>query len=164
LRGADEFSNGSGLDDAASDWVGAWAASYDPYVKVRQRLRISDGFAITRNELGAELSFGRVALSASYIFLERDPTIEAPEKREELTGRASFRLSRNWSLSGDARRDIERSEFVNIGGGLTFANECCQVDFLVKRDFRESDDAPASTSFAVQVKLFTLGNQDNATR
>ena len=30
--------------------------------------------------------------------------------------------------------------------------------------FRESDDAPDSTSFAVQVKLFTLGNQDNAAR
>ena len=49
-------------------------------------------------------------------------------------------------------------------GGLTFANECCQIDFFVKRDFRESDDAPDSTSFGVQVRLFTLGNQDNTTR
>ena len=164
LRGADEFSSGSGLADAASDWVGAWSASYDPYVSVRQRLRISDGFAITRNEIGAELTFGRFAVSANYIFLESDPLIEAPEDREELIGRARFRIARNWSISGNARRDIERGDFVEIGGGLTFANECCQIDFFVKRDFRESDDAPASTSVGVLVKLFTLGNQDNTTR
>lgn len=164
LRGAGEFSSGSGLADATSDWVGAWSASYDPYVTVRQRLRISDNFAITRNEIGAELTFGRLAVSASYIFLESDPSIEAPEDREELSGRARFRIDRNWSISGNARRDIEQGDFVEIGGGLTFANECCQIDFFVKRDFRESDDAPASTSFAVQVKLFTLGNRDNTTR
>ncbi len=164
LRGAGEFSSGSGLADAASDWVGAWSVSYDPYVTVRQRLRISDNFAITRNEIGAELTFGRLAVSASYIFLESDPSIEAPEDREELSGRARFRIDRNWSISGNARRDIEQGDFVEIGGGLTFANECCQIDFFVKRDFRESDDAPASTSFAVQVKLFTLGNRDNTTR
>jgi hypothetical protein len=34
----------------------------------------------------------------------------------------------------------------------------------VKRDFRESDDAPDSTSFGVLIKLFTLGNQDNTAR
>ncbi len=164
LRGAGEFSSGSGLADAASDWVGAWSVSYDPYVTVRQRLRISDNFAITRNEIGAELTFGRLAVSASYIFLESDPSIEAPEDREELSGRARFRIDRNWSISGNARRDIEQGDFVEIGGGLTFANECCQIDFFVKRDFRESDDAPASTSFAVQVKLFTLGNRDDTTR
>ena len=164
LRGAGEFSSGSGLADAASDWVGAWSASYDPYVTVRQRLRISDDFTVTRNEFGAKLSFGRFAVSANYIFLERDPSIEAPREREELTARARFRLTRYWSVSGDARRDLERGDFVQIGGGLTFANECCQVDFLVKRDFRESDDAPDSTSFVVQIKLFTLGNADNSAR
>ena len=56
------------------------------------------------------------------------------------------------------------SEFVNVGGGLTYANECCEIDFFVKRDFAESKDAPASTSFGVQVKLFTLGNQDDSAR
>jgi LPS-assembly protein len=162
FRGADEFSNGSGLRDAASDWVGAWSASYDPYVTVRQRLRIRDDFTITRNEIGAELTFGRYELSAGYIFLEDDPAIDAPDDREELTGRASIKIDRNWSISGDARRDIENDDFVEIGGVLTYANECCQVDFFVKRDFRESDDAPDSTSVGVQVRLFTLGNQDNS--
>jgi LPS-assembly protein len=161
FRGADEFSNGSGLADAASDWVGAWSASYDPYITVRQRMRISDDFTVTRNEIGAKLTFGRYELSTGYIFLENDPAIDAPDDREELTGRASIQIDRNWSISGDTRRDIENDDFVEIGGGLTYANECCQIDFFLKRDFRESEDAPDSTSFGVQVRLFTLGNQDN---
>jgi LPS-assembly protein len=164
FRGADEFSSGSGLRDAASDWVGAWSASFDPYVTVRQRLRISDGFAITRNEISAELTFGRYELSTGYIFLESDPAIDAPDDRQELIGRASVRIDRNWSISGDARRDIENDDFVRLGGGLTYANECCQIDFFVKRDFTESDNAPASTSVGVLIKLFTLGNQDNTAR
>ncbi len=164
LRRADEFSSGSGLADAASDWVGAWSAGYDPYVTVRQRLRISDGFAITRNEIGAELTFGRFSLFGGYIFLERDPAIEAPEDREELFGRAIVSLNRNWSLSGEARRDIQNGDFVEIAGGITYTNECCQVDFFVKRDFTELNDAPESTSIGVQIKLFTLGNQDNTAR
>ncbi len=164
LRAADEFTSGSGLDNAISDWVGAWSARYDPYVTVRQRLRINDNFAITRNEIGAELTFGRVALSASYIFLESDISIDAPDDREELAGRASFRINRNWSLSGEARRDIQNGDFVEAALGLTYANECCEIDLFVKRDFTASDDAPASTSVGVLVKLFTLGNQDEPTR
>jgi LPS-assembly protein len=164
LRGADEFSSGSGLRDAASDWVGAWSASYDPYVTVRQRMRISDGFAITRNEISAELTIGRVEFSTGYIFLESDPSIEAPIDRQELTARSRIRIDRNWSISGNTRRDIENGDFVEVGGGLTYENECCQVNFFVKRDFTESDDAPSSTSVGVLVKLFTLGNQDTTAR
>jgi LPS-assembly protein len=164
LRGADEFSNGSGLRDAASDWVGAWSASYDPYITVRQRMRISDGFAVTRNEFSADLSFGRVEFSTGYIFLESDPSIEAPRDRQELTMRAKVRIDHNWSISGNTRRDVELGEFVEVGGGLTYTNECCQLDFFLKRDFTESDDAPSSTSVGVLVKLFTLGNQDDTAR
>jgi len=162
-RKADEFSKGSGLTNAASDWVGAWSASYDPYVTIRHRLRISDSLSIARNEIGAELSFDRFSLDASYTFLEKDPSIEAHETREELGGSARLRVDRNWWLTGNARHDLRNDKFVSLGGGLIFANECCQVEFRAKRDFTESADAPESTTFAVLVKLFTLGNEDTTT-
>lgn len=164
FRSADEFSSGSGLVNASSDWVGAWSASYDPYVTVRQRMRISDSFAVTRNEIGVDLTFGPVGFSAGYIFLESDPTIEAPDDRQELTGSARVQINRNWSISSNARRDLENGDFVEVGGGLTYANECCEIDFFVKRKFTESDDAPEATSVGVLVRLFTLGNQDLTAR
>jgi LPS-assembly protein len=159
-RELDEFSAGSGLRDAASDWVGAWALRYDPYVTVRQRVRVGDNFALTRHEVDGEFRYRRASLGLSYIFLEKDPAIAAPRDREEVVARAGLGLDRNWTLSGLMRRDLERGEFVEAGGGLAFENECCRVELFVKRRFTEREDAPDGTTVGVQVRLFTLGNTD----
>lgn len=163
FRDADEFSDGSGLSGKTSDWVGSWSASYDPYVTVRQRLRIGDAFSVNRNEFAGELHVGRLDLEAGYVFLEADPSVNAPDDREELASRATFRLDRNWSVSGRMRRDLQIDDFVEFGGGLTFANECCRIDLFVRRTFTESDDNPSGTSVGVQVRLFTLGSQERET-
>jgi LPS-assembly protein len=163
FRTADEFSPGSGLSGKTSDWVGAWAVGFDPYVTVRQRMRIADDLSVTRNEFATDLNLGPVGLSAGYTFLAADPTIEVPDDREELSGRAALALDSNWTLSGEARRDLRNDRFVEFGGGLAFANECCEIDLFVKKRFTESDDAPAATSVGVQVRLFTLGSQPAAT-
>jgi len=160
LREADAFTSGSGLATSASDWVGAWSASFDPYVTVRQRMRVSDDFAITRNDIGAEVAYGRIGLGADYVFLESDPSISAPDDREEVAGRLRLGLDENWSVNGEARRDLQLGEFVEAKGGVTFANECCEIDLYVKRRFTESEDAPKSTTVGVQIRLFTLGNPD----
>ncbi|HSF97000.1 MAG TPA: LPS assembly protein LptD [Thermohalobaculum sp.] len=160
LRDADEFSPGSGLDRTTSDWVGAWSVGYDPYVRVRQRMRIEDDFTITRNEIATDLTFGRFSLTGGYTFLAADPGIEVVEDREEVSGRAAIKLNRNWTLSGEMRRDIQLDEFVEIIGGLAYANECCEIELFVKRRFTESADAPAATSVGVQIKLLTLGNEN----
>ena len=68
------------------------------------------------------------------------------------------------ALTGYVRRDIENGEFVEIGGGITYECDCASVEVFLKRDFRESDDAPASTSVGVQVKLLTFGNKDDTSR
>jgi len=129
------------------------------YTEDHEWMRIEDDLTITRNEIAADLNLGPVGLSAGYTFLAADPAIEVPDDRQELTGRAALALDRNWTLSGQARRDIEQGRFVEVGGGLTYINECCEIDLFVKKRFTESDDAPASTSVGVQVRLFTLGNQ-----
>jgi len=158
FRDADEFSSGSGLSGTASDWVGSWSLSYDPYVTVRQRVRIGEGWDVNRNEIAGELHLGRVDLATGYVFLDADPSVDAPDDREELASRATFRLDENWSVSGRFRRDLQQDEFVEYGGGLTFANECCRIDLFVRRTFTESDDNPSGTSVGVQVRLFTLGD------
>lgn len=159
-KGLEEFSAGSGLRDAASDWVGAWALRYDPYVTVRQRVRIGDDFALTRHEVDGEFRYRRASLGLNYIFLEKDPAIDTPDDREEVVARAGLGLHRNWTLSGLMRRDLEQGEFVEAGGRLAFENECCRVELFLKRRFSEREDAPEGTTVGVQVRLFTLGNND----
>ncbi|MEM9146893.1 MAG: LPS assembly protein LptD [Pseudomonadota bacterium] len=155
---ADEFSTGSGLASRNSDWVGAWAASYDPYVTVSQRLRIGDdGLEITRNETNLAVNVGRASFSVQYAFFDADTGSSALVDREEIFARSRVRLTDDWSINGFVRRDLELDEFVTLGGGLRFVNECCAVQFFARRNFTSQDNVSDGTSFGLTVELFTLG-------
>jgi LPS-assembly protein len=158
LGDAEEFSTGSGLFEAQSDWVGAWSARYDPYVTVTHRIRLgSEDLDVTRNEAWIGLNAGPARLSVQYAFFDSDPVAEALRDREELFARTRIGLSEEWSVNGFLRRDLELSEFVALGAGVRFANECCSVTAFLRRDFTDRENVPASTSFGVEVELFTLG-------
>lgn len=159
-EGLDEFSRGSGLRQATSDWVGAWEVRYEPHLTLRNRLRVGDDGTLNRNEIGAMLARGRSSLDIGYIFLRQDPAIDAPEDREELIARAALGLDRNWTLSALARHDLERGALVEAGGGIAFENECCRVELFVKRRATDRNSSPEATTVGLQVRLFTLGNND----
>lgn len=161
---AEEFTEGSGLADQQSDFVGAWTVRYEDWASVTQRIRFDDDASVNRNEIYGDLSIGPVDLSAGYIFLNEDPALGTPEDREEVAGRTTIAITRNWGVNGFFQRDLEEQEFVEAGGRITYANECCEVDLFLRRRFTDSDDTPASTSVGVQVRLLTLGNQDNTRR
>ncbi|MEM8793363.1 MAG: LPS assembly protein LptD [Pseudomonadota bacterium] len=160
INDADEFSVGTGLTDAQSDWVLGWQANYLPLFSVSHRMRIADDGSINRNDLSAQVRYDRVSFGTQYTFLESDPEIGQPDDREELSAFGSLILSPNWRIRGSIRRDLELDEFVRLGSGITYANECCEVDFFVTRRFTSSTNVPASTSFGVEIKLTTLGTSD----
>ncbi|MBK0398850.1 LPS-assembly protein LptD [Limibaculum sp. M0105] len=161
---ADEFGVGTGLSGMTSDWVGAWSVSLAPYLTVRQRMRVDGDFDINRNEVFADFEYGRVSLSAGYAFLEADPSTGSPSDREEVNALAGLQLTPEWRLSGFLQRDLIADAFVETGGAITFQNECCAVDLFVRRRFTDSDDAPASTSVGVQVRLLTIGTDQTLRR
>ena len=156
------FSAGSGLRDQESDFVAAWQASYDPYVVVRHRMRFDDDATVTRNEVFGALDLDPVELSGSYIFLEADPEIGAPLDREEVVANAGLQIDRNWSLSGFMRRDLQLGEFVQLGGQVTWENECAAIDVYLRRRYTDIEDAPASTTVGVDIRLLTLGTTESA--
>lgn len=157
----DLFSPGSGLRSAASDWVASWQARWDPYVAVRHRIRVDDEFGLAQNEVFGRLNITPVELTASYAFIEADPFINAPKDREEVSTTAALQINRNWSIGAHLRRDLERDEFVSLGGSLTWQNECAAIDFVLRRRFTDIENAPASTSFGVSVRLLSLGTSSS---
>lgn len=158
FREADEFSTGSGLDTQQSDWVAAWSASYDPYLSVSQRFRLGDdGLEVTRNESRMTLSVDPVRFDLEYVFLDSDTGADALVDREEITARGRVKLTREWDVNAFMRRDLEQEEFVTLGGGVRFRNECCAITAFLRRNFTDSPNVPASTGFGVTVELFTLG-------
>lgn len=160
LDSVDQFSPGSGLRDTESDWVGAWQASWDPYVVVRHSMRVEDDADIARNEFFGMLDLDPVELSASYAYYEADPVIGAPDDREEVSASAGLRIDPNWSVSGLVQRDLQADEFVVLGGQVSYENECAAIDVFLRRRFTDLEDAPASTSFGVNIRLLSLGTTD----
>ena len=154
------FSAGSGLRNQESDFVAAWGASFDPYVRIQHRMRLSDDWAITRNEFFGDFSIENFELSVGYVFLESDPLIGAIADREEIQATASYGIDENWTIGAFLQRDLTADVFVQFGGSLTYQNECCSVDLFVKREETNSTNSPASTSFGVQIKLITLGENE----
>lgn len=163
-RSLHAFSAGSGLRDPASDWVAGWALHYPPYVTLQHRFRVGDDGSLARNEVDAQFAYGPATLSLGYVFLRNDPSVQAPHNREEVNAHGDLTLTRNWKLSGLVRRDLERNRFVEAGGGLAYENECCRVELFVKRRFTNRQDAPPSTTVGLQLRLFTLGNNDYTSR
>lgn len=157
VRPVNAFSTGSGLRDTNSDFVAAWSASYDPYVQIRHRVRVDDSGAITRNEAGARFEIDPFDLSLGYLFYEADTTIGTATDREEVSGFMGVEIDENWSMTAYAQHDLVAGLFVQYGGGLKYANECCSIEVMVKRTNTASSNDPASTSVSLQVKLFTLG-------
>lgn len=157
---ADEFSSGTGLVNSQSDWVVGWQASLDPLFTVSHRMRLADDGSLSRNDFTGRLSYGRFNFATQYTFLEADPDIGQDDDREEISMGGSIRLSPNWRIRASMRRDLELDEFVNLGSGISYANECCEVDLFVNRSFTDSENVPASTSFGIQIRLITLGTSD----
>ena len=154
------FSDNSGLNGVTSDVVGAWSLSAPSLFTVGQRFRISDAFEIERNEFyGQAEAYDRFRLSASYVTLNADPEEGADDDREEMNIAAAFDMTDEWTIAGDARRNLEESRFVTAGGALRYANECCEVDFSVRRRFNEVDDVPPSTDFGLVIRLKGLGTE-----
>ncbi|MEM7189239.1 MAG: LPS assembly protein LptD, partial [Pseudomonadota bacterium] len=160
LKAANAFSAGSGLSGTESDFVAAWGAAFDPYVRVQHRMRVADDMTINRNEFFGEFAYGPATLNVGYVFLGADPQTGATLDREEVQADASFGLDENWTVSAFMQRDLTAQQFVQFGGALTYANECCSVDFFVKREETNSTNSPASTSFGAQIRLLTLGDAD----
>lgn len=157
---SDEFLEGTGLEGELSDWVTSWSAGYKGFVNLRHRMRFSGGGDISRNEVFGDFSFGPAFFRAGYVFLEESPFVTASTDREEVTALASVQVTPEWRVASYMQRDLEEREFVEIGGTVSFANECCAIDLFIRRRFTESENTPASTSFGLQLRLLTLGTSN----
>ncbi|MEO1502632.1 MAG: LPS assembly protein LptD [Pseudomonadota bacterium] len=161
LRDSTVFSEGSGLEDTTSDFVGAWRLENPELFYIGHRFRVTNEADLERNEVYANATlFDRLSLGGSYVYLEEDPEEGADDDRSEGNVNGSFRITDYWRLTGNARRDFEESRFVTTGAGLIYADECCEIGFTVRRRFNDVEDAPPTTTFGFVVKLRGLGTSE----
>lgn len=134
-----------------SDYVGKISLQYDPFtLSYRARLD-KDNFALNQNGVDAVMNYYPVTLSASYTRLHNDPTLN---NKEEISGAASFNITREWQWGIATTRDLQLNQPTSASTNLIYQNECIYIlNSLGKQYTQDRDIKPAITyTFRVAFK------------
>jgi LPS-assembly protein len=156
------FSEGTGLSAQDSDYVVAWGVGWGPNLDFTNRLRLSESFGVNRNEMAARVAWGPARLRGSYVTLERDATAGADEDRTEAAIGAELDLTDNWTIGGFGRRDLQNDGMVRTSGGIAYRTDCAAIELYAGRDFTDTADAPAATTFGLRVRVLGGGGTGGA--
>lgn len=153
------FPAASGLDNAVSDWLLAWSLSDGGAdgVQVTNRLVLDDQAALTKGELRLDLQRPAWDLSGGYSYVKADAQEDRPDPISELVFDARHDLVGGWSLNGTGRYNVAAARLAEAGLGLTFRNECLDLDLSLSRRFTTSTSVKPSTDFGLSVELLGFG-------
>jgi LPS-assembly protein len=164
-----EFSAGTGFQGRLSDVVGRVALKFGRLIELTHRFRLDkDNLAVRRNEI--DLTFGgrRTYVSAAYIRLNRNVTLEDLEDRQELrlAGRVAF--ARYWTLFGNGIIDLTTKadnplatgngfRGIRHRFGLEYEDECFRFGLGWRRDYVGDRDFRPGNAFQISIAFKTLG-------
>jgi len=165
------FPQGTGLTDKFSDFVGRFEARYRNFVKVTERFRLDkDTLAVRRNEIDATIGTDRTYLEVGYLRLNRDIDLsfEDLQDREELRAAGRIAFAKYWSIFGSTVVNLTNREedpsFTSNGFeplrtrlGIAYQDDCLDMGFTWRRDYKSVADARQGNTFRLYVNLRNLG-------
>jgi LPS-assembly protein len=159
-KSIDSYGAGAGLNGRESDFVGAWSLALPDVGRLTHRMRVSDALEITRNEVYGQVDWEAASVLGSYIYLAPDEITLT--ERHEVAAEAQYRITSNWTVGAELRRDLDQQSWVRTGGLVRYSNECVDLEVYGGRRYTGTADAPASTYMGLRVRLWALGDGDGA--
>ncbi len=156
----DQFPEGTGLDGRWSDYVGEVSVGFDWGMTLSNRTLIASDLDLTRNEFAMTYENAVSGLVASYIYLAADdtnPALGPQPETSEFAMAARYRVLPNWELRGNWRYDLVSGANLRAGGGVTYGNECAEIDLSISRRYTSSDNLPPSTTIGFGLRLAGFG-------
>ncbi|WP_420586899.1 LPS-assembly protein LptD [Ruegeria sp.] len=129
------------------------------------QLQTANGWSLAgRGLLNGDMSFAKAELRAawqqqtagvtgSYVWQEPDPAENLTDETSEIRLTGRYTVDQNWRTTALARYDLNASEPIRFGLGVTYQNECVQVNMSVNRRFTSSSSIEPSTEFGFTVAL-----------
>lgn len=135
-----------------SDYVGRVGWDYSDALQFGYRFRLdSEDASLKRSEIESRMNIHPVALTVSYVQLERDFYLD---DSEEVRASSRLQLNENWAWTGLVRNDFsDDGGLIQAGTGLQFRNECVTVFTGVNRRYIRDRDIEPNTSVQLQVFL-----------
>ena len=147
------FNVNSGLQGTSSDLLLAGQLQTANGWSLAGRGLLNGDFSFTKAEVRAGWNKENVGLVGSYVWQQRDPAENATSQISEIWLDGRYRIDQNWLTQGLARYDLSESEPIRYGLGVTYQNECVQVNMTVSRRYTSSSSIEPSTEFGFTVAL-----------
>lgn len=157
LKEESELPKGSGLNDNFSDYVGRVGVKPNDMLDVAYRFRLDNvNLNPHRNEIDTTFALSPVVWNVSYIFLNDNAVGSTPE-RKQIYSSASFALSKQWTITADARRDLsDGGGMISSGGSLLYTGDCVNFTTALSKQFTRDQDIQPATSITFQIFLKNL--------
>ncbi|MGV6803830.1 MAG: LPS-assembly protein LptD [Ruegeria sp.] len=147
------FTRTSGLQGTSSDLLLAGQVKTDKGLSLAARGLLDGDFSFTKAELRGAWTTEETVFSGSYIWQQPDPAENLDDEISEVRLTARHRIDQNWIARALARYDLAESEPLRFGLGVTYENECVQVNMSVRRRYTSSSSIEPSTEFGFTVAL-----------
>ncbi|WP_458095869.1 LPS-assembly protein LptD [Roseomonas sp. WA12] len=170
FRASDEalFTERSGLDKRASDWVGRVTIAPTSWFDVTARTRL-DGSSLDRRMVDTAASFGLdpvglpgTRIGLGYLYQVPDPARVPLRYTREVYGSVNTRIGNHWRAGVFGRYDIEDERGVAVGTSAAYEDECFVFEGRVFRSLAENaltrTTYPGATTVIFRIALKTVGD------
>ncbi|MDF1854161.1 LPS assembly protein LptD [Pseudooceanicola sp.] len=159
-----DFHLSSGLSGRSSDLLIAGQLRAPAGLSLTARGIFRDRRDLTKVEARAAWITPKVAVGASYLWLDDDPAEDRLNLLSEWALDGTVQLAQNWLGSANWRYDLATRSTAEAGFGVTYTNECVEMEFSASRRFTSSTIVTPSTEFSFTVGLRGFSGNANGQR
>ncbi len=163
------FSAQSGLQGQSSDYVSTFDFSPSPILAVRAHTRFDkNNFDVKRVETEVRLNLNKeqlgplskilYSLNASVGYLNFDDSIASGRPTEEIRGRTTIGLSKNWAITGSATRDLAAKRATGINLGIIYHDDCSSLEISYRNNNTSDRTLTPNASIGIRFTLLTIGS------
>lgn len=141
----------------SQDFLGAISFEFPPNFSAIGRFLLDEEFVTKRAEAEIDVSLDRFDLGGSFVYLLADPRAGSDIDRSEGTLFGSYRLTPSWEVDMRWTRNFITGQPVRASGGITYGNECIEIELSLSRRYTTSEAVPSSTDIDLVVQLAGFG-------
>lgn len=160
LRDGEDLSDPMGYKNHFSSYVGRLKLDYK-FLTMMYRFRLEEGsFKAQKNDVVLEVGNRPLRVGVDYLFQD-DYAIgnQKFDEQKEVTFYAKSQLTKDWSLTGRYRYNLEKTDKgpLETSLNLRYDNECAAVEFSGRKSYTEDRNYHGNTAISVRLYLKTLG-------
>ena len=153
-----DFYRSVGLATDASDYVTGLYLQATSNVSFTAQTRFDvNTLDVRRSDVGSWMTYGPAQLRVNYADVTAEPGLAASQPRQEVLTSAVLALTKDWSLLGNIRYDLQTDQTITDGLGLQYQDDCFLLSVTYQRSFIEDQDIKPDERVLVNFNLKYLG-------